>query len=190
MRVDVSKGIEELKKQFSSPTSPHVKTARAFGNHQGAVSVEHLNYYLDEFAFRFNRRKSGSRGKLFFRLIQQPVTVQPVPYQAMVKCHADFVPMKSRMKDGAGRKRSVANPNLSPARTGTRHEKQCCLLVAIKHWVIGEIAHVKPGKYRRGPAVPSSRYIAPETLAGLTNWLDAPQRRCVPRQDRDRLNGK
>ena len=33
------------------------------GTHQGAVSHEHLDYYLDEFVFRFNRRRSRSRGK-------------------------------------------------------------------------------------------------------------------------------
>ena len=33
------------------------------GTHQGAVSHEHLDYYLDEFVFRFNRRNSRSRGK-------------------------------------------------------------------------------------------------------------------------------
>ncbi len=42
------------------------------GTHQGAVAHQHLPYYLDEFTFRFNRRKSRSRGKLFFRLMQQP----------------------------------------------------------------------------------------------------------------------
>lgn len=35
------------------------------GTHQGAVSLEHLDAYLDEFTFRFNRRESRSRGKLF-----------------------------------------------------------------------------------------------------------------------------
>jgi transposase-like protein len=54
------------------------------GTHQGAVSHEHLDYYLDEFTFRFNRRKSGSRGKLFYRLLQQAVQIDPVPYQAIV----------------------------------------------------------------------------------------------------------
>jgi transposase-like protein len=39
------------------------------GTHQGAVRFEHLDYYLDEFTFRFNRRRSRSRGKLFFRLV-------------------------------------------------------------------------------------------------------------------------
>ena len=54
------------------------------GTHQGAVSPEHLAYYLDEFTFRFNRRKSASRGKLFFRLLQQAVQIEPVPYKSIV----------------------------------------------------------------------------------------------------------
>lgn len=58
------------------------------GTHQGAVSREHLDYYLDEFTFRFNRRTSASRGKLFYRLVQQAMAVEPVPYKAMVKCFA------------------------------------------------------------------------------------------------------
>jgi len=51
------------------------------GTHQGAVSLQHLDYYLDEFTFRFNRRKSRSRGKLFYRLLQQAVAVEPAPYR-------------------------------------------------------------------------------------------------------------
>jgi transposase-like protein len=58
------------------------------GTHQGAVSPEYLDYYLDEFTFRFNRRRSRSRGKLFFRLLQQAVAIDPVPYKSMVKCSA------------------------------------------------------------------------------------------------------
>jgi transposase-like protein len=54
------------------------------GTHQGAVSHKHLEYYLDEFTFRFNRRRSQSRGKLFFRLAQQAVAVDPVTYDRMV----------------------------------------------------------------------------------------------------------
>jgi len=54
------------------------------GTHQGAVSHKHLDYYLDEFTFRFNRRRSQSRGKLFFRLAQQAVAVAPVPYDLIV----------------------------------------------------------------------------------------------------------
>ena len=43
------------------------------GTHQGAVTPGHLSGYLDEFAFRFNRRLSARRGKLFYRLMQQAV---------------------------------------------------------------------------------------------------------------------
>lgn len=55
------------------------------GTHQGAVSREHLDSYLDEFTFRFNRRTSQHRGKLFYRLVQQAVAVSPVPYDAIIK---------------------------------------------------------------------------------------------------------
>ena len=48
------------------------------GTHQGAVRTSHLDYYLDEFTFRFNRRTSRSRGKLFFRLVQQAVAIDPI----------------------------------------------------------------------------------------------------------------
>ena len=54
------------------------------GTHQGAVSHKHLDYYLDEFTFRFNRRRSKSRGKLFYRLAQQAVAAAPVPYDQIV----------------------------------------------------------------------------------------------------------
>lgn len=47
------------------------------GTHQGAVRPSHLDYYLDEFTFRFNRRTSRSRGLLFHRLVQQAVSVAP-----------------------------------------------------------------------------------------------------------------
>jgi transposase-like protein len=55
------------------------------GTHQGAVGPAHLDYYLDEFTFRFNRRTSASRGKLFFRLVQQAVQVGPHPYRTLVR---------------------------------------------------------------------------------------------------------
>ncbi|MGH9616603.1 MAG: IS1595 family transposase [Acidobacteriaceae bacterium] len=56
------------------------------GTHQGGVSLEHLDAYLDEFVFRFNRRKSRSRGKLFYRLLEQAVVVEPIPYKSLIKC--------------------------------------------------------------------------------------------------------
>ena len=55
------------------------------GTHQGAVEHEHLDDYLNEFAFRFNRRTLKSRGKLFYRLAQQAVSMPPAPYNTLVK---------------------------------------------------------------------------------------------------------
>jgi transposase-like protein/ribosomal protein L37AE/L43A len=48
------------------------------GTHQGAPRPSHLDYYLDEFVFRFNRRTSRYRGLLFYRLLQQSVNIGPV----------------------------------------------------------------------------------------------------------------
>ena len=48
------------------------------GTHQGAVAHSHLDYYLDEFTFRFNRRTSRSRGLLFYRLLGQAVALGPI----------------------------------------------------------------------------------------------------------------
>ncbi len=58
------------------------------GTHHGAVQPSQLDYYLDEFVFRFNRRKSASRGLLFYRLLQQAVVTEPVTYGdvVMVNC--------------------------------------------------------------------------------------------------------
>lgn len=49
------------------------------GTYQGAVRPSHLAYYLDEYTFRFNRRTSTFRGKLFYRLVQQAMMVDPAP---------------------------------------------------------------------------------------------------------------
>lgn len=55
------------------------------GTHQGGVQHEHLDYYLDEFTFRFNRRTSKARGLLFHRLAQQAVATEPAPYRSLVR---------------------------------------------------------------------------------------------------------
>ena len=54
------------------------------GTHQGAVSRSYLDYYLDEYTFRFNRRTSRYRGLLFYRLMQQAVATPPVSYRQIV----------------------------------------------------------------------------------------------------------
>jgi transposase-like protein len=48
------------------------------------VSAQHLPYYLDEFTFRFNRRKSKARGLLFYRLLQQAVDTDPHPLKDLI----------------------------------------------------------------------------------------------------------
>lgn len=53
------------------------------GTHQGGQQFSHLHYYLDEFTFRFNRRKSTSRGMLFLRLVQQALQVEPATREAL-----------------------------------------------------------------------------------------------------------
>ena len=54
------------------------------GTHQGGIQHTHLDYYLDEFTFRFNRRRSQARGLLFHRLAQQAVAVGPAPYHGII----------------------------------------------------------------------------------------------------------
>ena len=89
-RVTFQKG----RKESASDLLPRVHLVASLlkrwllGTHQGAVSREHLDYYLDEFTFRFNRRNSLSRGKLFLRLAEQAVAVGPTPYKSMVRCFA------------------------------------------------------------------------------------------------------
>jgi len=84
------------KKKTASQLMPRVHRVIALlkrwlmGTHQGAVSRKHLDYYLDEFTFRFNRRRSKSRGKLFFRLAQQALQVAPVPLDHLL--HPDARP--------------------------------------------------------------------------------------------------
>ena len=54
------------------------------GTHQGAVSREHLPAYLNEFTFRFNRRRSRRRGLLFYRLLEQAIAAEPITYRSLI----------------------------------------------------------------------------------------------------------
>jgi transposase-like protein len=83
-----SLGYEHNVKKISSDKEalPHVHLIISLlkrwllGTHQGGISSKYLDYYLDEYTFRFNRRKSGNRGKLFQRLIEQAVQTSPVKW--------------------------------------------------------------------------------------------------------------
>lgn len=54
------------------------------GTHQSSVDPAHLQSYLDEFVFRFNRRRSRARGMLFYRVLQLAVAHDPVRYRDLV----------------------------------------------------------------------------------------------------------
>jgi transposase-like protein len=91
-----NKEYEHIKKVISGTGKqahellPHVHMVDSLvkrwinGTHQGKISTKHLEYYLDEFAFRFNRKLSTHRGKLFYRLMQQAVTTSPVTYKDII----------------------------------------------------------------------------------------------------------
>jgi transposase-like protein len=65
------------------------------GTHQGGTQVTHLEYYLDEFTFRFNRRMSSTRGLLFYRLVEQAVHLCPVLVSDL-KCVSAALPVGCR----------------------------------------------------------------------------------------------
>jgi hypothetical protein len=54
------------------------------GTHQGSVDEAHLQSYLDELIFRFNRRHSRSRGMVFYRVLELAVAHEPVRYRELV----------------------------------------------------------------------------------------------------------
>jgi transposase-like protein len=82
------------------------------GTHQGAVSREHLDAYLNEFAFRFNRRTSRRRGMLFYRLLEQAVATDPITYRQLV---IDPQPKAHRPAPPTGRRASPSSLARPPA---------------------------------------------------------------------------
>ncbi len=84
-RVSSLRGQRALARQLLPRVHRVISLLRRWllGTHQGAVSPAHLDYYLDEFTFRFNRRASHYRGKLFYRLLQQAAATGPAPYKQL-----------------------------------------------------------------------------------------------------------
>ena len=70
-------------------TLPHVHLVASLlkrwvlGTHQGGISHAQLDYYLDEFTFRFNRRRARHRGLLFYRLLEGALAADPHPYKTL-----------------------------------------------------------------------------------------------------------
>jgi hypothetical protein len=73
------------------------------GTHQGAASHDQLDWYLDEFTFRFNRRASTHRGLLFYRLLEEAVVTPPLPYRRVVHSGIDPGPEGAAPRREAGR---------------------------------------------------------------------------------------
>ncbi len=69
---------------------PHVHTITSLlkrwllGTHQGAVEAKHLQSYLDEYVFRFNRRISAQRGLLFYRLLESAMRTKTITYDELI----------------------------------------------------------------------------------------------------------
>ena len=78
--------------------------------HQGAVEGDHVQAYLDEFCFRFNRRNSRSRGLLFRRLLEQSVDTGPRTYAQLV-----VSPRKATAKQLAALVRAPIGKRVAPA---------------------------------------------------------------------------
>jgi len=80
------------------------------GTHQGGVGAEHLQSYLDEFCFRFNRRHSKARGLLFYRLMQYAASASPLTYQQLVADPRPKLIKPTGLKGPRSRPGSLAQP--------------------------------------------------------------------------------
>lgn len=79
------------------------------GTHQGSVDEAHLQAYLDEFVFRFNRRSSRNRGLVFHRVLDLAVGHEPVRYRDLV---VDARPKRNPPpgRAGSGTRRRSSGP--------------------------------------------------------------------------------
>ena len=86
----------QSKKEGDEKILPHVHLVISLlkrwllGTHQGAASDKHMQAYLEEYAFRFNRRKAAKRGLLFYRLLEGAVNSSPLTYSDLVNMPDDF----------------------------------------------------------------------------------------------------
>jgi hypothetical protein len=90
------------------------------GTHQGSVRPEHLDYYLDEFAFRFNRRHSNHRGLLFYRLLQQAAATPPQPYNELLGEQAARRRRRKEKQARARRAEGLVGPPMNVPQPGAK----------------------------------------------------------------------
>ena len=83
---DYPRSLRDLEERFATEADcrAYLWSLRWPDGFQANISAQHLDFYLDEFTFRFNRRRSRSRGKLFERLFEQAVALPPAPYKHLV----------------------------------------------------------------------------------------------------------
>ena len=87
------------------------------GTHQGSVDSAHLPAYLDEFVFRFNRRRSSSRGMVFYRVLELAAGHEPVRFQDLL---AGKQPAASTACQGLG---PPAQPGTSPGEPAVENRR-------------------------------------------------------------------
>lgn len=100
-QVDVLSGAQTraAKEARAAETFPHVHRLAGLlkrwlmGTHQGAVHEKHLQAYLDEYVFRFNRRRSHRRTLLFERLAARIVGRRAKPYWRLIGREAPDRPL-------------------------------------------------------------------------------------------------
>ena len=118
------------------------------GTHQGRVGEAHLQSYLDEFVFRFNRRRSASRGLVFYRVIELAALHDPARFRDLL----------------AARK-----PHPVPAARGWGHAPSRDRPAANRPWRTGELQLQSSGdrRPRRQPGPGPLRPAGTRSLSGL-----------------------
>ncbi len=99
------------------------------GTHQGSVDPAHLQAYLDEFVFRFNRRESHSRGLVFHRLLQLAVGHEPVRYSELIA-----EPSPNGRRPGIGGQLRTLSFERAPAHRPWRSESSSSPVTCIPLW--------------------------------------------------------
>jgi hypothetical protein len=109
-RAVVAEAVARLGYALQPGSPAHLPVVRErleawlLGTHQGAASHDQLDWYLDEFTFRFNRRAATHRGLLFYRLLEEAVVTPPLPYRQLVHSGIDPGPEGAAPRREAGRR--------------------------------------------------------------------------------------
>ena len=78
------------------------------GVFQGAIHFDHLDRYLEEFTFRFNRRTARHRTLLIFRVLQNAVVHPPFPVKQIE------LGLRTYMRGAASRHANGADSETDP----------------------------------------------------------------------------